>query len=147
MVIISSWMPPMIPRWSQTPFLSFPSILCISVSKHYSYPTALVGSLSIPPIIPSFLGAGNASLGHILLLVHRALCQLFKKMHERVVSCFILGKMRATVWETAPQIALRNCSKKVAREGQYIFNFGKGGVHAHLSLQRFSASQEKLMSP
>ena len=57
--------------------------------------------------------------------------------------------MRAIVWEIASQIALRNCSKEVAREGQYILNFGEGGVHAikHLSLQRFSASQEKLMSP
>ena len=57
--------------------------------------------------------------------------------------------MRAIVWETAPQIALRNCSKQVAREGQYIFNFDKGGVLAikHLSLQRFSASHEELMSP
>ena len=70
-------------------------------------------------------------------------------MHESCELSFILDKMRVIVWEIAPHIALRNCSKQVAREGQYIFNFDKGGVLAikHLSLQRFSASQEKLMSP
>ena len=40
--------------------------------------------------------------------------------------------MRAIVWETALQIALRNRSKEVGR-GQYIFNFGKGGFHAKKS--------------
>ena len=67
---------------------SFPSqVFCVSLYHSTTHihcialliSTALVGSQSIPHIIPSFLGAGNASLGHILLLVHRALCQLFKK--------------------------------------------------------------------
>ena len=38
----------------------------------------------------------------------------FKKMHS--VSCelnFIWGNMKTTAWETAPPIALRNCSKEV----------------------------------
>ena len=40
-------------------------------------------------------------------------------MHNvRVVSMFICGKMRTTAWETAPQIALRNCFTEVG-EGQY----------------------------
>ena len=30
------------------------------------------------------------------------------------------GKMRTAAQETAPQIALRNCSKKVVRKGQYM---------------------------
>ena len=38
--------------------------------------------------------------------------------------------MRTAAWETAPQIALRNNSKEVRGKGQYICDFGKGGVHA-----------------
>ena len=37
--------------------------------------------------------------------------------------------MRTTACETAPQITLRNCSKEMG-EGQYIHDFGEGGVHA-----------------
>ena len=33
----------------------------------------------------------------------------------RVVSSFIWGKIRAVAWETATQIALRDCSKEVKR--------------------------------
>ena len=45
------------------------------------------------------------------------LCFADLKMHQRE-SCelsFIWGKMRTIVWETAFQIALRNCSKEVGR--------------------------------
>ena len=38
--------------------------------------------------------------------------------------------MKIAAQETAPQIALRNCSKEVGDEGgQYIYDF-EGGVHA-----------------
>ena len=39
---------------------------------------------------------------------------------ERWELCFIWGKMSSSVQETAPQIALRDCSKEAVREGQYI---------------------------
>ena len=41
-------------------------------------------------------------------------CQLKKKkaQHECYNWSFIWGKMRNAAWETAPQIALRNCSKE-----------------------------------
>ena len=56
----------------------------------------------------------------------------------------IWGKMRPAAWETVPQIALKNCSKEAVGEG----GFGKEGVQCDQALifQRFSASQEKLMS-
>ena len=38
------------------------------------------------------------------------------KNHEL---CLLWGKMRTAAWETAPQIALRHCSKE-AGGGQYI---------------------------
>ena len=37
--------------------------------------------------------------------------------------------MRTAAWETAPQIALRNCSREEG-ECQYRCDFGEGGVHA-----------------
>ena len=44
---------------------------------------------------------------------------------------FIWGKMKTAAWETALQMALRNSSKKGWGEGgQYICDFGEGGVHA-----------------
>ena len=54
--------------------------------------------------------------------------------------------MRTRAWETAPQIALRNCSKEATEEGQYVrlvkreFNAVK-----HSFYKRFSAGDE-LMS-
>ena len=41
---------------------------------------------------------------------------------------FIWGKMRIIARETVFQIALRNCSKEVGGGGQYICDFGEGGV-------------------
>ena len=38
-----------------------------------------------------------------------------KGLNVRVVSSFIWGKIRAVAWETATQIALRDCSKEVKR--------------------------------
>ena len=41
--------------------------------------------------------------------------------------------MRTAAWETAPHIALRNCSKEMGLGGggvQYICDFVKGRVHA-----------------
>ena len=45
--------------------------------------------------------------------------------------------MRTIAQETAPQIALRNCSKEAVGEGQYICDFSEGGVHKikHIILQ------------
>ena len=56
--------------------------------------------------------------------------------------------MRTAVWETGPQIALRDCSEEVVGEGQYMI-LVKGELNAikHLTFKRFSASQEELMSP
>ena len=39
---------------------------------------------------------------------------------ERCELSFIWGKMRTVAWETAPQIALRDCSKEAVGEGEYI---------------------------
>ena len=36
--------------------------------------------------------------------------------------------MRTTAWETAPQIALRNCSKKAGQGGQHVHGFDEGAV-------------------
>lgn len=36
--------------------------------------------------------------------------------------------MRTTAWETASQLALRTAPKR-QEEGQYIRDFGEGGVH------------------
>ena len=63
--------------------------------------------------------------------------------------------MRTVAWETAHQIALRNCSKEVAGKDTYICDFGKGEVHAvkHIFVESFcwscevSASLEKQLSP
>ena len=42
-------------------------------------------------------------------------------MHNmRVASCFTWGKMRTAARETAPQIALRDCSKEAVGEDEYV---------------------------
>ena len=52
--------------------------------------------------------------------------------------------MRTVAQETAPQIALRKCSKEMwsglGRGGHYISDFGEGGllVIKHISLQKLS---------
>ena len=68
-------------------------------------------------------------------------------MQNLRVSSFILGKMRTAAWESAPRIALRNCTKEVVGKVN-ICDFGEGGVQTikHLSYKRFSASHEELMS-
>ena len=45
-----------------------------------------------------------------------------KKLHNVRGENYVLfgGKMSSSVQETAPQIALRDCSKEAVREGQYI---------------------------
>ena len=54
--------------------------------------------------------------------------------------------MRTADQETAPQIALRNCSKEAGGKGQYVYDFGEGRIHAikHILFQKFSASLAKL---
>ena len=54
--------------------------------------------------------------------------------------------MRIAIWETAPQIAVRNCSKEAGGKGQYICDFGEGRIRAIKAIffQEFSTS---LMNP
>ena len=83
------------------------------------------------------------------------LCLALKSVYEKEKRCtsgscklnFTWGKMRSAVWETAPQIALRDCSKEAVGEGQYM-DFGEGEVHItkHLFHTRSSAGHEELMS-
>ena len=74
-------------------------------------------------------------------------CQL-KKMHNvRVVNfCFIGGKIRTAAWETAPQVALRNCSKEAAGKDRIYLDFGYERVHEIklIFFQKVSASRMKL---
>ena len=51
--------------------------------------------------------------------------------------------MRTEAWERA----LRNCSKEVGGEGQYICDFGEGGVHAvkHICFQKVSTGLVRLL--
>ena len=55
--------------------------------------------------------------------------------------------MRTAAQETAPQVALRNCSKDAEWRGQCICDFGKGGLRAirHIFFQKVSASLLKLL--
>ena len=56
--------------------------------------------------------------------------------------------MRTAAWETVPQVT-EKLLQRGERGGQYIRNFGEGGVHLikYLPLQKFSASDEEPMSP
>ena len=57
------------------------------------------------------------------------LCQLEKKaQRESCKLSFYLGKMRTAAGETAPQIALRHCSKGAGRVSIYVIF--EGGIHA-----------------
>ena len=59
--------------------------------------------------------------------------------------------MRTTAWETAPQIALRNCSKKAGQGGQHVHGFDEGAVCSQsryfFFLQKVSATHEEQLSP
>ena len=58
-------------------------------------------------------------------------CRLKKNAQlESFELSFIGGKMRTAVQETAPQRALRNCSKELGGKGRYICDFGEGGIDA-----------------
>ena len=71
-----------------------------------------------------------------------------KMLNLRCELSFIWGKMRTEAWETAPQIALRNSSTEVGKEGQYIWFWWRGEFSAiKLIFQRFSASHKELISP
>ena len=69
-------------------------------------------------------------------------------MHARMLSNFSHVRVFVTLWtvawETASQIALRECSKAAIGKG-----FGEGGVQCHeaLILQKVFVSHEDLMSP
>lgn len=59
---------------------------------------------------------------------------------------FIWSKIRTEAQETAPHIALRNCSKEAERgKSQYTRDFGEGGIRAvkHICFQMVSASLVK----
>ena len=69
------------------------------------------------------------------------LCFADLKMHQRE-SCelsFIWGKMRTIVWETAFQIALRNCSKEVEGRSAYMWF---GSRHHHEEMWCFSRHEK-----
>ena len=67
---------------------------------------------------------------------HRESCQL----------SFMWDSMRIVPWETAPQLALRNCSKE-AGERESVCDFGKGGLHAikYIVLWKISAGLLQLL--
>jgi len=69
-------------------------------------------------------------------------------MHDVRVVSFIWGKMRTAAWETAPQRALRNCSREVVG-GRSIYILVKEEFNAISCFlyKRFYASHEELMSP
>ena len=48
-----------------------------------------------------------------------------EKMHMRVASCFIWHKMRTAAWDSSEKLLQR-----VRGDGQYIYDFGNGEVHA-----------------
>ena len=62
---------------------------------------------------------------------------------------FICGKMSTAAGETAPQTALRDCSKEVVRGRSIYMILVKGEFSAIKCLfyKRFSISHEELMSP
>ena len=56
-----------------------------------------------------------------------------RKMHKSCESRLIWGKMRTIAWETAFQIALRNCSKEVGGKVSVIYDWevkGRGCVQS-----------------
>ena len=70
-------------------------------------------------------------------------------MYNLRVASLIWGKMRTVALETALQIALRDCSKEVVGEGQYIGFWWRGEFNniKHSFYKKFAASYEDLMSP
>ena len=71
-----------------------------------------------------------------------------KKMHDVRVVSFIWGKIRTAARETAPQRALRNCSREVVGgRSTYILVKEELTAIACLLYNRFYASHEELMSP
>ena len=54
--------------------------------------------------------------------------------------------MKTAVWETAPQIVLRNCSNQVVEEVDIILVKGEFSAIKHLLYKRFLASREELKS-
>ena len=62
-----------------------------------------------------------------------------KKHNMRAELSFIWGKMRTIAWETAFQIALRNCSKEVGGRSVYLWFWWRGSScsQAHIFCRRF----------
>ena len=60
------------------------------------------------------------------------LLTLKNAQHESCELNFIGGKVRTAAQETAPQIALRNCSKEAGGKGQYVI-FGEEGEYMQSS--------------
>ena len=83
------------------------------------------------------------------------LCLALESVYEKEKRCtsgscklnFTWGKMRSAVWETAHQIALRDCSKEAAGKVNICdFGEGEGHITKHLFHTRSSAGHEELMS-
>ena len=71
-------------------------------------------------------------------------CQLKKNaQHESCKLSFIWGKMKTAAWETAPQIALRNCSKETGGRSVYMWFWWRGDTcnQAHIFPEGFCWSQ------
>ena len=62
---------------------------------------------------------------------------------------FYWGKVKTAALETAPQIALRDCSKEVVGEGQYVRFWWRGSSVQirRLLYKGFSASHYELVPP
>ena len=90
-----------------------------------------------------------ASASHLLDLL--ACCAASKVelglINRQVWVKFYLGQMRSIAWETASQIALRNCSKKVRGEvGMYMILVKRTRAIKHAFWQKVAASHEEQLS-
>ena len=56
--------------------------------------------------------------------------------------------MRSAAQETAPQIPLRGCFKKSGGDGQRVWDFDEGGMHAitHVFLQVSASCEETVIT-
>ena len=87
------------------------------------------------------------------------ICFTVDNIHVSMLFCelsFIWGRMKTVVWETAPQIALRNCSKEaggtdsiyeILVNGEYMQSRTYFFCRNFCSSCEASASQEKYSSP
>ena len=93
-------------------------------------------TLSSPPFTRSHLTF--CYCGYILMTLK--ICTMWELWIK-----FYLGQSEGYAQKTAPQTALRSCSKE-AGEHQHVCDFGEEGIHAikHIFFQRVSTSLTKL---